>query len=137
MMSQRADVFISGAGSAGLAAARALSARRSLSVIVLEARDRVGGRIYMRHDKESLLPVELGAEFVHGKPPEIFEVAERARLTLCDVTDRHWYSRGGALIKSGEFWDKLEDVMDEMREAKHDQSFAEFLRAYDQDGSLG
>ena len=42
---QAADVVVLGAGIAGLAAARAL-AERGIRTLVLEARDRVGGRIY-------------------------------------------------------------------------------------------
>ena len=37
-------------------------------VVVLEARDRVGGRIHTLHDPEVPHPIELGPEFVHGHP---------------------------------------------------------------------
>ena len=60
-----ADVIIIGAGAAGLAAARELSAAQ-LNVIILEARDRIGGRIHTYFDK---WPIELGAEFVHASRP--------------------------------------------------------------------
>lgn len=67
------DVLIIGAGAAGLAAAQLLRAggRR---VCCLEARDRIGGRIFTAHDPSTLLPIELGAEFVHGRPSEIFDL---------------------------------------------------------------
>ena len=61
-----ADVIVIGAGAAGLAAARSL-AGRSLRVIVLEARNRIGGRVWSHHVARSLVPAELGAEFIHGK----------------------------------------------------------------------
>ncbi|HST51125.1 MAG TPA: NAD(P)/FAD-dependent oxidoreductase [Pyrinomonadaceae bacterium] len=130
------DVLIVGAGAAGLAAARELG-REGLSVTVFEARGRVGGRICTRRIGGGALPVELGAEFVHGRPPELLEIAGRARLTLCDVTDRHWYLRDGVLTKSGELWAELERIMDAMRDAKRDQSFADFLEAYEQKQPLG
>ncbi|HYX40386.1 MAG TPA: FAD-dependent oxidoreductase, partial [Pyrinomonadaceae bacterium] len=76
MMKERADVLIIGAGAAGLAAARELG-RAGFGVIVLEARARLGGRIYTQHENNEAAPVELGAEFVHGKPPEILEIVER------------------------------------------------------------
>lgn len=47
-MSVPADVIIIGAGAAGLTAARALS-NSGLTVVILEARDRAGGRILTRH----------------------------------------------------------------------------------------
>lgn len=62
---ERDTVLILGAGAAGLAAAEALS-RAGLPVMVLEARGRCGGRIYTRNSPVGELPIELGAEFIHG-----------------------------------------------------------------------
>lgn len=75
-MTDEADILIVGAGAAGLAAARELSFSK-LNVIVLEARDRIGGRINTHFDNEFVTPIELGAEFVHGKPPEVLKLADR------------------------------------------------------------
>lgn len=90
------DVLIIGAGAAGLAAASALSAR-GLSLAVLEARDRIGGRIFTIRPSGSLLPVELGAEFVHGCAPETFGLAQAAGLTLYERDGATWSSAGGHL----------------------------------------
>lgn len=57
-----AEVLVLGAGLAGLAAARKL--RRTHQVVVLEARDRCGGRVHT--DRSLGVPVELGATWVHG-----------------------------------------------------------------------
>jgi monoamine oxidase len=59
---ESADIAVIGAGAAGLAAARRL-AEAGRSVLLIEARDRVGGRIWTMEDS-----VEMGAEFVHGRP---------------------------------------------------------------------
>ncbi|KAJ1619998.1 hypothetical protein T492DRAFT_1081337 [Pavlovales sp. CCMP2436] len=62
------DVVIIGAGAAGLAAARELARAGVARVLVLEATDRVGGRVRsarIEHGEWSL-GVELGPEFVHG-----------------------------------------------------------------------
>jgi len=69
MEDETADVLVLGAGVAGLAAAQELS-QVGLRVIVLEARDRVGGRIFTQQVAGYPLPIELGAEFIHGRPPE-------------------------------------------------------------------
>ena len=58
------SVLVIGAGLAGLAAARRL-ADVGVHVTILEARDRVGGRVHTVRDPRLPIPVELGAEFVH------------------------------------------------------------------------
>lgn len=119
-----------GAGAAGLAAARDLSFSK-LSVVVLEARDRIGGRINTHFDPDFAAPIELGAEFVHGLPPETFEIADRTRLTLVEVPNVHWYFHNAVLSKSNEFWSNIEAAMNELDHQKGpDQSFADFLEEY-------
>lgn len=127
MSSDTADVLIIGAGAAGLAAARELSVA-GLTVIVLEARDRIGGRINTHRDPSSPIPIELGAEFIHGKPAELLEIVDAAHLLLCDGTERHWYLQAGRLMKSGRFWARLNEIFDEMKQVgPADCSFQEFL----------
>ncbi|HEY3656528.1 MAG TPA: NAD(P)/FAD-dependent oxidoreductase [Steroidobacteraceae bacterium] len=82
-----ADVLILGAGAAGLAAARVLagSGRR---VAVIEARRRIGGRIFTRHAASPFggtIPVELGAEFIHGLPLESWRVIREAALQTYEL----------------------------------------------------
>ncbi|HEX7421232.1 MAG TPA: FAD-dependent oxidoreductase, partial [Thermoanaerobaculia bacterium] len=71
------DVVVIGAGAAGLAAARELSGAGK-RVCLLEARPRLGGRIHTLHVADLPLPVELGAEFIHGQPDETFSIVEAA-----------------------------------------------------------
>ena len=60
---RNADVLVIGAGIAGLRAAEVLVAN-GRRVIVLEGRDRLGGRIHT--DRSWGVPVELGASWIHG-----------------------------------------------------------------------
>ena len=60
----KSDIIIIGAGLTGLCLAYYLR-KRNKKVIVLEARDRLGGRIYTRREKDQA-PVEMGATWIHG-----------------------------------------------------------------------
>lgn len=76
------EVVIIGGGVSGLTAARDLSAV-GMRVLLLEARDRLGGRILTHHTPEG--PVELGAEFIHGATTETMTVVQEAGLRLREV----------------------------------------------------
>jgi monoamine oxidase len=85
------DVIVIGAGMAGVTAARKL-ARAGHSVAVLEARDRIGGRI-MTLDDFTDGPVEAGAEFVHG----------RNAATLAEVHGAGFNLRGSPQMRRTSF----------------------------------
>jgi len=72
------DVVIVGAGVAGLAAARYLH-DAGLSVIIFEARNRLGGRVWSNHDDPSF-PREFGAEFIHGDNVATWEWVRKLSL---------------------------------------------------------
>ena len=90
------DVVVIGAGAAGLAAAHALSAQ-GRSVAVLEARDRTGGRIHTIRPEGAILPVELGAEFIHGTPAVTLALARAAQLMVCELGEETWVWDGARL----------------------------------------
>jgi monoamine oxidase len=89
------DVLVIGAGVAGLTAAREL-ARRGISVTVVEARDRTGGRVHTVRDFGDH-PVEGGAEFVHTAGAETWPEIRAARLAVrkCALTLRSLFNFGG------------------------------------------
>jgi monoamine oxidase len=98
LSSSRADaeVAVIGAGAAGLAAADAL-ARAGRSVLVLEARDRVGGRCYTRRMPGLDIPVELGAEFIHGEARATHELLRAAGIRAIDSVREQRTREGGEL----------------------------------------
>lgn len=133
MTKDEADVLVIGAGAAGLAAARDLSGA-GLCVRVLEARGRIGGRVHTIHEPALAVPVELGAEFIHGEPRETWELVERANLLAREVPRRQWQLRGGELITSGEFLSNVETVIERLkRDGERDRTFDEFLAEHCED----
>lgn len=76
----RADVIVIGAGAAGVFAMREL-VRSGLTAICVEARNRIGGRIFTRRSL-ARHPIELGAEFVHGEGNIVHELSREYDLTL-------------------------------------------------------
>lgn len=126
----KADAMILGAGAAGLAAALDLS-RAGLRTTVLEARDRIGGRILTLHDPQWPAPVELGAEFIHGEAEETFEITRAARLAVTELSEDHLLARDGALRPIPDFWGKvdetLRDISRRMARKRGDISFTEYL----------
>jgi monoamine oxidase len=85
------DIIIAGAGAAGLIAAMDLSANGK-SVAIVEARDRVGGRMHTIFDDSFSSPIESGAEFIHGKLELTLSLLKEAGIN---------HQRA-----SGEFWEK-------------------------------
>ena len=119
------DALIIGAGAAGLAALRELHGA-GLRVACIEALDRIGGRIYTVHDPPSPAAIELGAEFVHGRAPEIFDLIEEAGLPVVERV--HEIHRPGDATRepdNGGMW-KVLSAMEEAAERGPDMSFADF-----------
>lgn len=87
------DVVVVGAGVSGLAAAGRIAAA-GRQVALVEARERLGGRVYTKH-LPSGYPVELGAEFIEGHAPEVSELVREAGLTLRPLQEQHERMRAG------------------------------------------
>jgi monoamine oxidase len=125
------DVLVIGAGVAGLAAAERLS-RAGARVAILEGRSRIGGRVFTRHLRGWPLPVELGAEFVHGESPELFELAREAGLLIDRLPTRNADAsrRGARWQPLGDVWKEFDRMTRAFRRTGRDRSVAEFLRAH-------
>jgi len=87
------EALVLGAGAAGLRAGAALL-RKRVKVLVVEARDRIGGRVHSIEDRELGRVVELGAEFVHGRP---HDELKRAKVKLDEMDGRQMALLGGEL----------------------------------------
>lgn len=123
------DAIIIGAGAAGLAAASELAAQQ-LSVCVLEARDRLGGRIHTLRVPDVPVPVELGAEFIHGLSKPIFEWMRRANEPIVDATQTRWTSVRGKLEASDTSFEQMKRGLARVRRPTKDIPFAQFLETH-------
>jgi monoamine oxidase len=93
----------------------------------LEARHRPGGRIHTIYDPLSPVPIELGPEFIHGKPPEIWRLVEAGKLAAVEHAGAHEDLEGGR-TSAGSDWNEIEQLMGELAGAP-EQSFLQFVEA--------
>jgi len=96
-----------------------------MKVVLLEASGRVGGRVHTIRLAGSDLPVEVGAEFVHGRPPELIALIEEAGLTVFE-REGEFFSFEDSRLKKTDWEDSAFDVLDKLPE-EGDRPFAEFL----------
>ena len=119
-----------GAGLAGLAAADEL-ARAGVEVVVLEARDRVGGRVWSRELPNGAV-VEMGAEFILPGEDVILGLVERFGLGLWDKGMRYGdreprgvdVDRAGVMAAAA----RCSGALEERGEEAARMSAADFLR---------
>jgi monoamine oxidase len=121
------EILIVGAGACGLLAAYELS-RQGKKVKVLEARDRIGGRIYTLQNEFSE-PVETGAEFVHGDLKQTFRLLKAAGISTYEMDGIFWQSDEGKKTSEplGEYYKLLHH---ELKKLDEDIPLSEFLEKY-------
>lgn len=119
-------ILIIGCGAAGLMAARTLL-EKNHTVTVLEARDRIGGRIHTLLTKFSR-PVEAGAEFIHGKQPLTLSILKQAGSENILLTGKH-YTLSGDEIEQGDLLDEQWKAFSHaLKKLKTDTDLATFLK---------
>ena len=125
----QADILIIGAGAAGLLAARTLS-RAGRRVLVLEARDRVGGRVHTFGGNGFSGPTEAGAEFLHGAAPLTRALLRELNIPLRDAAGEFYEVRAGRRPTSDLFTEHLPPLLEKLRALPHDLPLADFLTRY-------
>lgn len=115
--------IIIGGGIAGLAAALKLT-QNNISTTVLEAKSRFGGRIHtIRH---SGIPIEFGAEFVHGRSKPLLEAIQHAGLSMQTVPDTHRTFEDGK-FHDANTWNVVADILNRVDVLAPDCSIDDFL----------
>jgi monoamine oxidase len=132
-MKSECDVLILGAGAAGLACAYELK-KFGVNSLILEARDRIGGRILTHHPSDlekGCLPIELGAEFSHGASKELLGLIRDFDLPILDVVDNHLYVDKGKVSTIADFFKHLDKLMPKKKHfgSSRDKTVEEFIKA--------
>ena len=120
-------IIIAGGGVAGLFAARELS-RQGYDITILEATERLGGRIHTIRNALFTQPVEKGVEFIHGNLPLTIKLLKEARIeykpvrgNMIRVVDGDWKTQDDFTLG----WDELIEKMNSVRQ---DMTMDEFLQ---------
>jgi monoamine oxidase len=129
MQDTACDIAIIGAGVAGLTATARLAAA-GRSVVCLEATGRIGGRILTHHDPLAPRhPIELGAEFVHGLPPETWSIVRDAGLAACEHGPNFLCIEGGRILHPQDTGDLAHRLISRHRANQEDASFESRLNS--------
>jgi monoamine oxidase len=120
------NCIIVGAGASGLMAAHELC-KAGRTVLLLEARDRVGGRIYTLTKGKFSSPVEAGAEFIHGDLPLTSALLKAARISRREAQGKMYRIRKGKLHQGEFFEGEWESLLKKMKTLKADMTLQEFL----------
>ncbi|MEO6329292.1 MAG: NAD(P)/FAD-dependent oxidoreductase [Ginsengibacter sp.] len=122
------EVIIIGAGAAGLMAAKKLSAK-GINTLILEARDRPGGRI---HTIENLFTstCEAGAEFIHGNLLLTKSLLKEAGLKATKVEGEICRIKNGYLKEENDFVAGWDILIRRLKELKTDITISKFLEVY-------
>lgn len=123
------DIIIIGAGANGLMAAWDL-VQTGKKVLILEARDRPGGRIHTINDPNFQIPVELGAEFIHGNLELTLLLLKKAGIKYHKVGGVAWRKENGRLEKQEDFIEDFSELNKRFKELKEDMSVSEFCNKY-------
>ncbi len=120
------DVLIIGAGAAGLLAARQL-AEAGRRVLLVEARDYLGGRAHTLTPPGFTRAIEAGAEFMHGEVPLTRALLAEAGIGWQDTAGRTYIVRDGEAQADADFFAELPRVLAKLEALPEDLPLTDFL----------
>ncbi len=124
----KADVIIIGGGASGLAAGRKIT-QAGKKVCVLEARNRLGGRIYTLTSTDFSTLIEAGAEFVHGIMPATESLLKESGIELYSTTGKYYRVKNGKFKRIRNIGEFL-ILLSKAYSLKQDMPFGKFLDQY-------
>lgn len=123
------DVLIVGAGACGLMCGYIL-AKAGKRIMVIEARNRLGGRINTMNDNGFSGCFEAGAEFIHGYAPVTIQLLKKAGINYVKTGGKFYRVQQGNWQTENAFEKQWNQLLDELKHLKQDTSIKSFLNEH-------
>jgi monoamine oxidase len=125
----KVDVIIIGGGASGLAAGKEI-AKSGKKISVLEARNRLGGRIHTLNVTGFSTHIEAGAEFVHGDMPTTKSLLKEGGIKSYSTAGKYYMIKNGKFQKLENFWITFLTILKKTYSLKQDMPFSKFSDQY-------
>jgi monoamine oxidase len=121
-------IIIVGGGIAGLIAANELA--HHYHIILIEANNRLGGRIYSCKEKNFSTVIEAGSEFIHGKLKETLHLLKQAGIEYVPVKGKMYRKEKGGWKEQEDIIEGWDELLKGMKKVKEDMTMYDFLQQY-------
>jgi len=125
---EKETVIILGGGIAGLITANELADH--YHIILIEADNRLGGRIHSYKEKIFSTVVEGGSEFIHGKLKETLNLLKQADIDYTRVKGEMYRKEKAEWIKRDDIMEGWDELLKKMKKIKNDMTMYDFLQQY-------
>jgi monoamine oxidase len=125
---EKQSVIIIGGGAAGLMAANELA--NEYDVTILEAKERLGGRIWSTTLSDLPHTIEAGAEFIHGHQQLTLLLLKHAGIEYQPVKGKMYYKEKGSAHEQNEMIVGWDELLRKMKMVKDDMTLFDFLHKY-------
>lgn len=122
---RKPSIIIVGGGITGLICAIELASK--YSVIILEANNRLGGRIHSFKPAGFDALIEAGAEFIHGEAEQTRLLLKKAGIEPIPFKGKMYRREKGEWVEEEDMFEHWDDLLKKMKALKQDQTLAEFL----------
>jgi len=122
------DTIIVGAGISGLSAYQKLSQNKNLSILIIEARDRIGGRIWTDTLGETIA-ADLGASWIHGvKGNPISKIVKDNNISVAPTN----YDNDIVYNSNGVEIEYQKDLVEDFQKFAKDNYYVDFMTLLDE-----
>ncbi len=111
--------------------------KRALRVTVVEARDRVGGRVWTDGSFGTSVPAELGAEFIHGRAPQTNALLRKAGVASTPTGGVSFVCNAEGRLQPRDDVRFASDIFEGARTLPDDVSVERYLRLFENDDAFG